>query len=738
MVQTYRSPVRIYKHPFEIVMAAYEMRFPTCPQIPIFVGSEVAFEYKSEDGAEWVIERKCQLNIDAPYLVKKIAGVDYVYFTQKNSLNRRRRTLDIEASNISFASRIVVKENCTYYVHAENPNWTCFEQSASLDVKSFFGFETTVEKLAVKQYAANLAKGKEILEFFIEELLKKTTYIPPFQDPPHDDQIDETISVADSAIECKETSEGDVVIVGAKEPTRRKSLRTSTTATSATPIAAQASAEDDGVPRTVRASSFDDAESKLEAEYIRRFLGQLNPLEESRLCELKYSLETQHKGKLPNDAHLLRFLRARDFDVAKAKDMVHGSIIWRKQHNVDKLLEEWKPPSPMTHYFPGCWHHVDKSGRPLYLLRLGQLDTKGLLRSCGVENIVKLTLSVCEEGLQKTAEATKRLGVPISSWSLLVDLDGLSMRHLWRPGVQCLLRIIEIVEAHYPETMGQVLIVRAPRVFPVMWTLVSPFIDERTRKKFFISGVGGGELRDELRRHIDDTYLPDFLGGSCLTNCGFGGHVPKTLYRPVEETVDAATSSDVLDSMYTSTSTSKGCPVEVVIAIDTAGSVLTWDFDVLKSECEFVVYYTEKKVEQPPAPSSPTLNPVEKVSAALGGSSHPQPTVAAAPELTLGQDLQLEEKANVFHEGDSMQGSHYCSRAGTYILQWRVPETTLLNSSAFDFGSHKCRFMYYYEILNSADFRGSVASLETFRSSSFSSIAAPPSPSCSTPGISKK
>lgn len=66
-------------------------------------------------------------------------------------------------------------------VHAENPEWTCFEQAASLDVKSFFGFESAVEKLAVKQYSHNLAKGKEILEYFIDELIKSgVTYIPPF------------------------------------------------------------------------------------------------------------------------------------------------------------------------------------------------------------------------------------------------------------------------------------------------------------------------------------------------------------------------------------------------------------------------------------------------------------------------------------------------------------------------------------------------------------------------------
>lgn len=73
-------------------------------------------------------------------------------------------------------------------------------------------------------------------------------------------------------------------------------------------------------------------------------------------------------------------------------------------------------------------------------------------------------------------EQTNREEKPIWTWCLLVDLDGLSMRHLWRPGVKALLRIIETVEQNYPETMGRVLIVRAPRVFPVLWTIVSAFI----------------------------------------------------------------------------------------------------------------------------------------------------------------------------------------------------------------------------------------------------------------------
>lgn len=47
-----------------------------------------------------------------------------------------------------------------FQVHPENSDWTCFEQSASLDIKSFFNFENMVEKIAMKQYAANIKKVK--------------------------------------------------------------------------------------------------------------------------------------------------------------------------------------------------------------------------------------------------------------------------------------------------------------------------------------------------------------------------------------------------------------------------------------------------------------------------------------------------------------------------------------------------------------------------------------------------
>lgn len=160
--------------------------------------------------------------------------------------------------------------------------------------------------------------------------------------------------------------------------------------------------------------------------------------------------------------------------------MLIESLKWRKEHDVDNILKTYKEPQVVVKYFPGEWNIrlTDEDQRPLYVFKLGNMDVKGLMKSIGEDGLLRLTLYICEQGLQKMEELTKLHGKPIRSWCLLVDCKNLSMRHLWRPGLASFLRIIEVVEKIYPETMGRVLIVRAPRVFPVLWTIVSAFIGE--------------------------------------------------------------------------------------------------------------------------------------------------------------------------------------------------------------------------------------------------------------------
>ncbi|XP_035260268.1 SEC14-like protein 5 isoform X2 [Anguilla anguilla] len=698
MVQKYQSPVRVYKYSFEMVMAAYEKRFPTCPQIPVFLGSEVLSDVTSEDGSLHVIERSCKLNVDAPRLLKKIAGVEYVYFIQKNTLNWKDRTLLIEAHNETFASRVTVIETCSYSVHPENEDWTCFEQSASLDIKSFFGFENTVEKIAMKQYTANIKRGKEVIEYYLNELIAEGITEIPRWVPPEKRALIKPVTLP-----CTPRLDLD-------------SLTQSSTkdATSSLSGAAGPTTPDD----------------KLDADYIERYLGQLTPMQESCLIQLRQWLQETHKGKseagewkaekIPKDEHILRFLRARDFNMDKAREMLCQSLTWRKQYQVDYILETWRPPAFLEEYYAGGWHFHDRNGRPLYILRLGQMDTKGLVKALGEEALLRHVLSINEEGQKRCEENTKIFGRPITSWTCLVDLEGLNMRHLWRPGVKALLRIIEVVEANYPETLGRLLIVRAPRVFPVLWTLVSPFINDNTRQKFLVysgnnyQGVGG------LVDYIDKEIIPDFLGGDCLCNVPEGGLVPKSLYQTEEDLENSDHIKLWTETIYQSAHVFKGAPHEIVIEILEGSSVITWDFDILKGDLVFNIFHSKRSpqtAKKDPATSAPGVNNVQLIERSW----------------VLGVDYSMVESPLMCREGESIQGSHITRWPGLYILQWKVTGHVSNTGTALprvddvlaslQVSSHKCKVMYYTEVLASEDFRGSMTSLESCHSG-FSQLSA--------------
>ncbi|XP_055365333.1 SEC14-like protein 1 isoform X2 [Betta splendens] len=711
MVQKYQSPVRVYKHPFELVMAAYERRFPTCHLIPMFVASDVMVEETSEDGSTHRVERRCALDVDAPRLLKRIAGVDYVYFIQKNTLNRKERTLHIESHNETFSNRVIIHETCCYSVHPENEAWTCFEQTASLDIKSFFGFESTVEKIAMKQYASSIKKGKEIIEYYLKELEDEgISYVPRW--------APSTISLPPPKPTSPSTNAPDI-------PSLTVTPAVCVSLSSDVKDSCQDVKLDGTILQTDSLSEIlaGTPEDKLDADYIKRYLGDLTPLQESCLIRLRKWLQETHKGKIPKDEHILRFLRARDFNMDRAREILCQSLTWRKQHQVDYLLETWTSPQVLQDYYTGGWHHHDRDGRPLYILRLGQMDTKGLVRALGEESLLRHVLSINEEGLRRCEENTKVFGRPISCWTCLVDLDGLNMRHLWRPGVKALLRIIEVVEANYPETLGRLLILRAPRVFPVLWTLVSPFIDENTRKKFLIYAGNDYQGTGGLVDYIDKEIIPDFLGGECMCEVPEGGLVPKSMYRTPEELEN----EDVrlwTETIYQSASIFKGAPHELLIEIIDASSVITWDFDVCKGDIVFNIYHSKR------APQLPRKDPLGAHGITSPGGNNVQ---LIDKSWTLGQDYSMVESPLTCKEGESVQGSHITRWPGFYILQWRfhsMPACSSTNMPRMDdvlatlqVSSHKCKVMYYTEVLGSEDFRGSMTSLESSHSG-FSQLSA--------------
>ena len=70
-------------------------------------------------------------------------------------------------------------------------------------------------------------------------------------------------------------------------------------------------------------------------------MGDLSEEQEQSLQEFKRYLKENDLAQHPqyDDYYLLRFLRARKFDMDKTKLMFNNFLDWRKENDVDNIIE---------------------------------------------------------------------------------------------------------------------------------------------------------------------------------------------------------------------------------------------------------------------------------------------------------------------------------------------------------------------------------------------------------------
>lgn len=80
-------------------------------------------------------------------------------------------------------------------------------------------------------------------------------------------------------------------------------------------------------------------------------------------------------------------------------------------------------------------------------------------------------------------------GRHIETVTSIIDLEGLSYeRHYYWPGINVFRELLSIFETNYPEQTRRIIVLRAPKVFPVAYNLIKPFMDEKTRNRVIILG----------------------------------------------------------------------------------------------------------------------------------------------------------------------------------------------------------------------------------------------------------
>ncbi|KAN0101902.1 hypothetical protein V8E51_012412 [Hyaloscypha variabilis] len=216
------------------------------------------------------------------------------------------------------------------------------------------------------------------------------------------------------------------------------------------------------------------------------------------------------------DALLLRFLRARKWDVEKALVMMVSTMRWRSAdvHVDDDIMKNGELSSldaangsdpakrrlgedflAQMRLGKSFLHGVDKNGRPMCFVRV-KLHKQG---EQSEESLERYTVFVIES-------ARMVLQPPVDTACVVFDMTGFSMANMDYAPVKFM---IKCFEANYPESLGVVLVHKAPWIFQGIWKIIKGWLDPVVASKVhFTNNV------EEMEAYVPKPQIIHELGGA--------------------------------------------------------------------------------------------------------------------------------------------------------------------------------------------------------------------------------
>ncbi|KZZ97045.1 Cellular retinaldehyde-binding/triple function [Ascosphaera apis ARSEF 7405] len=216
------------------------------------------------------------------------------------------------------------------------------------------------------------------------------------------------------------------------------------------------------------------------------------------------------------DVTALRFLRARKWDVNKAFVMLVSTLQFRLgMYKIDSdilrrgeggYLEDSKSSDPqikktgtdfinllsLGHSFI---HGTDKKNRPVCYIRV-KLHKIGAYAQSSVEKYVIWMIET----------ARLMMGPNIETAAIVFDLTGFGLSNMDYTAVKF---IIQCFEANYPESLGVVLVHKAPWIFSSAWALIKGWLDPVVASKIHFT-----KTDQDLLEYISQDKLLKDLGGN--------------------------------------------------------------------------------------------------------------------------------------------------------------------------------------------------------------------------------
>ncbi|KAG9924533.1 CRAL/TRIO domain-containing protein, partial [Aureobasidium melanogenum] len=247
--------------------------------------------------------------------------------------------------------------------------------------------------------------------------------------------------------------------------------------------------------------------------------GQAKEFRQALQNQSPESLRTAFWGMVKHDdpdALLLRFLRARKWDVQAALVMMISTLHWRSQemHVDDDIVYKGEEGALIDAKSAADATSKKDAEDFLAQLRMGKSFLHGVDAEGSPVCIVRARLHHGGEQTEKSLErftvytidtARMMLRPPIDTATIIFDMTGFSMSNMDYTPVKFM---IKCFEANYPESLGSVLVYKAPWVFQGIWKIIRGWLDPVVASKInFCSNV------EELSAFIPKSQISKELGG---------------------------------------------------------------------------------------------------------------------------------------------------------------------------------------------------------------------------------
>ncbi|XXQ33914.1 CRAL-TRIO domain-containing protein [Plasmodiophora brassicae] len=228
-------------------------------------------------------------------------------------------------------------------------------------------------------------------------------------------------------------------------------------------------------------------------------------------------LEIEFANEMPIDRQMMiRFVRGYKKEKTRWETTVtklREALEWRRKTQADSVLNA--PLEREEKYFelwPHDFHGVSKRGHPIYVEATCAADPNVLLESFTVEEQQHFHIQTMEMLALIKRQCERDTGLRTYKHVVIMDLGGLSRRHMSSKFTGPVQSQINIDQFYYPESLQTLCIINAPFVFRMLWGMVKPWLHPLTAARIKILGA---DYITQLKEIIAEDQIPRYLGGNC-------------------------------------------------------------------------------------------------------------------------------------------------------------------------------------------------------------------------------